>query len=84
MRLPIINNLFSGSAQDHADLEVSRRISVLILLRKFALRRAGATAVEYGLLVGLIALVIVGAVSSIGSNINATFNTIATTVSSAG
>ena len=57
---------------------------MLILLRKFAPCRAGATAVEYGLLAGLIALVIVGAVSSIGSNINATFHTITTTVSSAG
>ena len=37
----------------------------------------GATAVEYGLMVALIAVVIIGAVTLLGNNLSALFNTIA-------
>ena len=37
----------------------------------------GATAVEYGLMVALIAAVIIGAVTLIGTNLNNLFNTVA-------
>jgi len=37
----------------------------------------GATAVEYGLMVALIAAVIIGAVTAIGLNLNALFTTVA-------
>ena len=40
----------------------------------------GATAVEYGLMVALIAVVIIAAVTLLGSNLNAMFNTIAAAV----
>ena len=40
----------------------------------------GATAVEYGLMVALIAIVIIVAVSLLGKNLSALFNTVATTV----
>ena len=40
----------------------------------------GATATEYSLLVGLIALVIVAGVGLFGTNLNAWFNSLATTV----
>ena len=40
----------------------------------------GATAVEYGLMVALIAAVIVGVVAALGSKINAAFTTVNTTV----
>jgi len=36
----------------------------------------GATAVEYGIMVGLIAVVIIVAVTALGTNLNALFNTI--------
>jgi len=38
----------------------------------------GATAVEYGLMVSLIAVVIILAVTAIGTNLTATFNEVAT------
>ena len=38
--------------------------------------RSGATAVEYGLIVALVALVCVGAFTLLGTEINAIFNTI--------
>lgn len=37
----------------------------------------GATAVEYGLMVALIAVVIIGAVTLIGTNLDALFNEVA-------
>ena len=42
----------------------------------------GATAVEYGLLVALIALVIIGAVLLLGGNLKNVFNTVASSVGS--
>jgi pilus assembly protein Flp/PilA len=49
-------------------------------LLKFLKDDSGASAVEYGLLVALIAAVIVGAVTLLGANLQATFNYIATIV----
>ncbi len=40
----------------------------------------GATAVEYGLMVALIAAVIITVVSLLGSNLNTTFNDVATAI----
>ena len=40
----------------------------------------GATAVEYGLMVALIAIVIIVAVSLLGNNLSTLFNTVATSV----
>ncbi|MDE2167545.1 MAG: Flp family type IVb pilin [Alphaproteobacteria bacterium] len=39
---------------------------------------SGATAIEYGLIAALIAVVIVTAVSTVGSKLSATFNSVAT------
>jgi pilus assembly protein Flp/PilA len=49
-------------------------------LLKFLKDDSGASAVEYGLLVALIAAVIVGAVTLLGGNLKATFNYISTIV----
>lgn len=40
----------------------------------------GATAVEYGLMVALIAIVIIVAVKLLGTNLSSLFNTVATSV----
>jgi pilus assembly protein Flp/PilA len=40
----------------------------------------GATAVEYGLMVALIAIVIIVAVTLLGTNLSKLFNTVATSV----
>jgi pilus assembly protein Flp/PilA len=40
-------------------------------------KERGATAVEYGLMVALIAVVIIGAVTLLGGNLNTMFNNIA-------
>ncbi|MBV9995575.1 MAG: Flp family type IVb pilin [Caulobacteraceae bacterium] len=46
-------------------------------LTRLAKDESGATAIEYGLIVALIAVVIIGAVTTLGTNLN-------TTLSSAG
>ena len=48
------------------------------LLKSFLRDEEGAALVEYGLLVGLIALVCVGAVTTLGSSVKTLFNNIAT------
>ena len=40
----------------------------------------GATAVEYGLMVGLIAVVIIAVVALLGKNVSGLFSTVATSV----
>ena len=53
-------------------------------LKAFVKDEQGATAVEYGLLVALIAVVIIAGVSLLGTNLNTTFNNVATTIGGAG
>jgi pilus assembly protein Flp/PilA len=45
---------------------------------KFIRDDSGATAIEYGLIAALIAVVIIGALSTIGTNLNSAFTTIST------
>ncbi|MGH2344207.1 MAG: Flp family type IVb pilin [Chloroflexota bacterium] len=46
-------------------------------LTKLFRDEAGATAIEYGLIAALIAVVIVTAVTTIGTNLKTTFNSVA-------
>jgi pilus assembly protein Flp/PilA len=47
------------------------------LIRRFAADQSGVTAIEYGLIAGLIAVVIIGAVRGLGTNVEAKFNAVA-------
>jgi pilus assembly protein Flp/PilA len=47
---------------------------------RFLADEAGATAIEYGLIVALIALFIIGAVSRVGTALSTKFNTVATSL----
>ena len=47
---------------------------------RFLKDESGATAIEYGLIVALIAVVIITAVSSLGSKLNTTFTNIGTSL----
>jgi pilus assembly protein Flp/PilA len=51
-------------------------------VRNFFKDESGASAVEYGLLVSLIAVVIITAVTSLGTNISGKFNQAATAMGS--
>jgi len=50
-------------------------------MMRFVKDEDGATAVEYGLLVALIAAVIVGTVATLGTQINTAFTTVSTAIS---
>lgn len=47
------------------------------LFSRFVADQSGATAIEYGLIAGLISVVIIGAVGTLGTKINSKFNQIA-------
>jgi pilus assembly protein Flp/PilA len=47
---------------------------------RFTKNESGATAIEYGLIVALIAVVIIGAVTAVGTNLSTKFNTVATSI----
>jgi pilus assembly protein Flp/PilA len=50
------------------------------LINSMRTEEDGATAVEYGLMVSLIAVVIIGAVGLIGTNLNTMFGNVATSI----
>jgi pilus assembly protein Flp/PilA len=47
------------------------------LLKRFLKDDGGVTAIEYGLIAALIAVVIISAVTLVGTNLTATFNNVA-------
>jgi len=50
---------------------------------RFLKNECGATAIEYGLIVALIAVVIITALTTIGTNLSTAFNTIGTATTAA-
>ena len=51
-----------------------------LVTKAFIRDEDGATAIEYGLIAALIAVVIIGALSTIGTNLNTAFTTIGTSL----
>ncbi len=51
-------------------------------VKKFLADQSGATAIEYGLIAALIAVVAIVAMRTIGQNLNTTFTRVATNISS--
>lgn len=47
---------------------------------RFIANEDGATAIEYGLIAALIAVVIITAVTAVGTNLSTTFNTVSTKI----
>ena len=47
------------------------------LVSRFVSDESGVTAIEYGLIAALIAVIIIGAVTTVGSNLKTTFSTVA-------
>jgi pilus assembly protein Flp/PilA len=46
-------------------------------IARFVSDESGVTAIEYGLIASLVAVVIIGAVTLVGTNLSATFQTVA-------
>ena len=51
--------------------------------KRFLADESGATAIEYGLIAALIAVVVITAVTTIGTNLSGTFNNVANGVKGA-
>ena len=47
---------------------------------RFLRNESGATAIEYGLIAALIAVVIIGAVTAVGTKLSTTFTTVSTSL----
>jgi pilus assembly protein Flp/PilA len=54
--------------------------TLISLIQNLRTDKRGVTALEYGLIASLVAVVIIGAVTLLGSNLSTTFNHIATTL----
>lgn len=54
------------------------------LMKKFVRDDSGATAIEYGLIAGLIAVVIITALTLAGDNLTGMFNSVATALDTSG
>ena len=50
------------------------------LVAKFLADQSGATAIEYGLIAALISVVIIGALTTVGTSLNAKFTAVATSL----
>jgi pilus assembly protein Flp/PilA len=50
------------------------------MFKKFIANQDGATAIEYGLIAALISVVIIGALTTVGSNLNTDFTSVATSL----
>jgi pilus assembly protein Flp/PilA len=51
------------------------------LFSRFAADESGATAIEYGLIAGLIAVVIISAITTVGTRLSAKFQAVANNLS---
>ena len=47
------------------------------LFHRFVADQSGATAIEYGLIAGLISVVIIGTITTLGTNLKGKFNAVA-------
>ena len=55
----------------------------MTLVRRFIRNEEGATAIEYGLIAALVAIAAITALTSVGSQLTATFNRVATDLDAA-
>ena len=52
----------------------------MTLFSRFVRDESGATAIEYGLIAALIAVVVIGAVTAVGTKLSSTFQTVSGSV----
>jgi len=50
------------------------------IFKQFIVNESGATAIEYGLIAALIAVVIIGGVSAVGTKLSGTFQSLSTSL----
>jgi pilus assembly protein Flp/PilA len=73
-----------SSAPSQTELAARPEDTMVAAMKRFWNDESGATAVEYGLMVALIAVVIIVAVGLLGTNLNTKFKEVADKVGTAG
>lgn len=81
----VYGDCYGGEAGDRPLPQLSarpfeKRTQMTKFISKFVSDESGATAIEYGLIAALIAVVIIGAVTLLGTNIEAAFQEIAAAI----
>jgi pilus assembly protein Flp/PilA len=74
--------LLPGPSKEFSMLEMFVAVQAWMTGRKAEIEERGATAVEYALMVGLIAVAIIASVTLLGGKVKTTFNRIANTLPS--
>lgn len=59
---------------------MTQEVQVCQFIKRLLQDESGATAIEYGLIAALIAVVIITGVTSLGTSLSSTFNTVATKI----
>jgi pilus assembly protein Flp/PilA len=62
---------------------MEKQMQIMRFLERFGHDEEGVTAIEYGLIAALVAVVIIGGATALGANLNAMFDFIAGKVSTA-
>jgi pilus assembly protein Flp/PilA len=74
-------NPFASIRRHHLSASVQRRTRIMVAtMVKLLKNEDGATAIEYGLIAALVALVIVGAVTSVGTSVTGIFTKVASSL----
>jgi pilus assembly protein Flp/PilA len=71
------------TAGQHNHQQIGKGLLPMQFIKDFIDNESGATAIEYGLIAGLISVVIISAVSAVGTRLEATFDTIASALAPA-
>jgi pilus assembly protein Flp/PilA len=77
----------STRSQDQDEGRVRRFLftgstSMVFLVKRFVVDENGATAIEYGLIAALISVVIIGALTAVGTNLNGVFGSVSNALGS--
>ena len=79
-----LNHCPSRLLQAQQSCDTSRIRTMKSLILRFAQDESGVTAIEYGLIAGLIAVVIIATVTLVGTNLSTKFNTVANALAPTG
>jgi len=81
---PAVNALLGRLIENAPSSMKPQECKIMIkLIRKLLRDEAGPTAIEYGLIAALIAVVTIAGLTTLGTTLNTTYNNIATKVSTA-
>jgi pilus assembly protein Flp/PilA len=75
-KLPMLH-VVPPPSWNHLHILERGKLSMNKIFARFIKDESGATAIEYGLIAGLIAVAIIGALTTLGTNLGSKFNAVA-------